>query len=251
MAHPYVSIVIPAYNEHESLARLLSEIDRSALRHGFGYEAIFVNDGSTDATESVLNRLHAQHPDRVRVIHFDRNYGKALALQAGFALAEHDIIVTMDADLQDDPNELPHFIRGIERGNDLISGWKRERKDSFIKNSTSKLYNLVTSVASGVYLRDHNCGFKAYRADVARSLPLHSQLHRFIPLLASALGYRRIAELAVNHRRRPYGSSKYGIARFIHGVTGLLEALALARSIARRQRVRYGMPQHALKQVLT
>lgn len=251
MNHHSVSIVIPAFNEHESLPRLLSEIDRSALRHGFSYEVIFVNDGSTDATEATLNRLHTQHPDRVRVIHFDRNYGKALALQAGFALAKYPTIITMDADLQDDPAELPHFIRGIEAGNDLISGWKRQRKDSFVKNTTSKLYNEVTSLVSGVYLRDHNCGFKAYRADVARSLPLHGQLHRFIPLLASALGYRRIAELAINHRKRPYGRSKYGISRFIYGVTGLLQALALGREIAKRRRTTLGMPTYALKQVLS
>lgn len=249
--HPSISIVIPVLNEHESLSRLLSEIDRSALRNGFAYEAIFVNDGSTDSTERILNRLHTQHPDRVRVIHFERNFGKALALQAGFALARYDIIVTMDADLQDDPAELPHFIRRIQAGSDLVSGWKRDRKDSFVKNSTSKLYNFVTSLASGVSLRDHNCGFKAYRAELARSLPLHSQLHRFIPLLASALGYQRIDELPVNHRKRPFGMSKYGMSRFLYGITGLVHALMLAREVSKRRRTPAGMPTYTLKQVLT
>ncbi len=218
-----VSIVIPAYNEAESLRTLHNEIIEAFLSLHNEYEIIFINDGSSDDTQSVLEDIVDQCKDKnIRAVELKRNSGKATALDIGFSMAKGDIIITMDADLQDDPKEIPRFIEKIDEGYDVISGWKNCRKDSFVKNKTSKIYNFFTSLFSGLWLHDHNCGFKAYRSEAVQNLELYGQLHRYIPVLVMANGYNKISEITVNHRKRSFGSTKYGIRRFLHGFLDLL-----------------------------
>ncbi len=226
-----VSIVIPVFNEEDNFPILYAQIKRIMDAGMRTYEIIFVNDGSTDGTESKITELYLRDREHIKAINFDKNYGKATALRAGFDLARGSILITMDGDGQDDPSEIPRFIKKIDDGYDLVSGWKYRRLDSLVKNQTSKIYNFVTSIASGIYLHDHNCGFKAYRRETAQSLPLYGSLHRFIPMLAKAHGYTSITEIKVHHRRRIHGASKYSMSRFIYGITGLVTALRISYHI--------------------
>lgn len=225
-----VSVVIPLFNEAESLQELMCEISLVFSKIQNSYEVIFVNDGSKDNSQEVLDVLASESPNcNVKAIELKRNFGKAIALNAGFSVAKGDIIITMDADLQDDPIEIPCFIEKINEGYDVVSGWKTDRKDSFIKNKTSKIYNFFTSFVSGVKLHDHNCGFKAYRSEAVKDLDLYGQLHRYIPVLVSASGYTRISEIGVHHRKRSFGTTKYGPKRFIHGLLDLLTVFFITK----------------------
>jgi len=214
-----VSVVVPVYNERESLEELAEEILSVARSEGLKLELIFVDDGSSDGSWETIAALAARHPE-VRGLRFRRNFGKAAALQAGFDAARGAQVVTLDADLQDDPAEIPRLLAKLDEGFDLVNGWKRERKDPWHKVWPSKVFNWATSAVCGVALHDHNCGLKAYRREAARALSLHGELHRFIPALLAAQGFA-IAELAVHHRPRKYGKSKYGARRFVRGLLDL------------------------------
>jgi len=215
-----VSIVVPAYNERPSLEQLYSEIAETAERHGLDVELIFVDDGSVDGSWDVIQAL-ADADRRVRGLRLRRNFGKSAALAAGFGAARGADIVTMDADLQDDPAEVPRLLEALDRGYDLASGWKRRRRDPWRKRLASGVFNAVVSRVTGVRLHDHNCGLKAYRAEVVREIKLSAGLHRFMPVLAHARGFK-VTELAVHHRPRQFGSSKYGAGRFVIGLLDLL-----------------------------
>ena len=225
----FISVVIPAYNEAESLPELLCQLEATIKSHGDAAEIIFINDGSTDATAEVLNALCVSSPLTVDVIHFRRNRGKAEALTAGFQKATGDIVITMDADLQDDPAEIPKLLGSLEKEKaDLISGWKYPRKDPVEKRFFSFFFNRVTAALTGVKLHDMNCGFKAYRADVVKTLHLYGDLHRYIPILAAAAGYA-VGEVKVRHHPRRFGKSKYGFKRIPKGFFDLLTVLFLTR----------------------
>jgi glycosyltransferase involved in cell wall biosynthesis len=222
-----ISVVIPVFNEERSVALLLDEL-RSALDPlGADWEAIFVDDGSTDGSFAALTRLHDQH-DNVRVVRLRRNFGKAAALANGFARARGDAVVTIDGDLQDDPAEIPKLLVKLDEGFDLVSGWKTLRRDPLARRLFSRLFNRVVGWMSGVRLHDMNCGLKAYRAEVVRGLPLYGELHRFVPVLAHQRGYR-ITEVPVNHRPRNYGRSRYGIERYLRGFFDLLTVSFIGR----------------------
>jgi glycosyltransferase involved in cell wall biosynthesis len=222
-----ISVVIPVFNEERSVALLFDEL-RSALDPlGQEWEAIFVDDGSTDGSFAALTRLHAAD-GQARVVRLRRNFGKAAALASGFAHARGDVVVTIDGDLQDDPAEIPRLLVKLEEGFDLVSGWKTRRQDPFARRLFSRIFNRVVSTMSGVRLHDMNCGLKAYRAEVVRSLPLYGELHRFVPVLAYQRGYR-ITELPVNHRPRNYGRSRYGFERYLRGFFDLLTVSFIGR----------------------
>lgn len=224
-----LSIVIPAYNEAESLPDLLSQLETTVKTNGYTAEIIFINDGSTDATAEVLNPLCVASPLSVEVIHFRSNLGKAEALTAGFEKSTGDIVITMDADLQDDPTEIPKFIETLETGNHgRVSGWKYPRKDPLEKRVFSFVFNRVTALLTGVKLHDMNCGFKAYRAEVVKELHLYGDLHRYIPILAAAAGFS-VGEVKVKHHPRRFGKSKYGFKRIPKGFFDLLTVLFLTR----------------------
>ena len=227
-----VTILIPAYNEASNLLLLHDEIKTVMRNVTDDYEVIVVNDGSSDKTQKAIENLHSRDPSHIVGIQLRSNFGKASALQIGFEQARGGIVITMDADMQDDPKEIPRFIAKIESGFDLVSGWKQNRKDSFIKNNSSKFFNFVTSLFSKVKLHDFNCGFKAYRSETAKSLDLHGQLHRYIPVIAANQGYR-VCEIPVHHRKRKYGKSKYGSIRFINGFLDLLTVIILTRYFKR------------------
>jgi len=215
-----ISIVIPAYNEVESIPRLYQEIEAVASASEWDIEVIFVDDGSTDGTWAAIEAL-AQRDPRVRAIRFRRNFGKAAALDAGFKEARGDRVVTLDADLQDNPADVPRMMGKLEEGYDLVVGWKRRRFDPWHKVIPSRIFNWMIGVVSGVRLHDHNCGLKCYRAAVVREIRVYGEMHRFITLLADARGFR-VTEMEVHHRRRSFGRSKYGAARFIKGFLDLL-----------------------------
>jgi len=223
----HISIVIPLYNEEESLAELHHQITSVMEEMGENYEVIFIDDGSTDHSAQVIEKLH-QQDERVKFIQFRRNYGKAAALAAGFAAATGEFVITMDADLQDDPQEIPKLIAKLEEGYDLVSGWKKERHDPFIKRNTSKIYNFFTSVFSGIRLHDFNCGLKAYRAEVVKTMHIYGELHRYLPVIAHRNGFR-VTEIPVRHHARKYGKSKFGTARFVRGAFDLLTITFLTR----------------------
>ena len=224
-----LSIVVPAYNEAESLPDLVGKIEATIKTHGYVAEIIFINDGSTEATAEVLDALAAESPLRVHVIHFRCNRGKAEALTAGFQRATGDIVITMDADLQDDPAEIPKLIETLEKGNyGLVSGWKYPRKDPLEKRAFSFVFNRVTAMFTGVKLHDMNCGFKAYRAEVVKDLCLYGDLHRYIPILVHAAGFS-VGEVKVKHHPRQFGKSKYGFKRIPKGFFDLLTVLFLTR----------------------
>jgi len=215
-----ISIVIPVLNEKESLTPLQSELEAVAQRANLDVEVIFVDDGSTDGSWATIAEL-AEHHGWVHGIRFRRNFGKAAALSAGFHAAHGDIILTMDADLQDDPAEVPHFLATLAGGLDVVSGWKGKRLDPWHKTWPSRFFNLMVSWLTGVRLHDHNSGMKCYRAEVFREVRLYGELHRFIPVLAAARGFK-VGEIVVNHRPRKFGRSKYGVRRFIKGFLDLL-----------------------------
>jgi glycosyltransferase involved in cell wall biosynthesis len=222
-----ISVVVPVHNEERSIALLHDEL-RSALEPlATPWEAIFVDDGSTDGTFAALTRLH-NDADNVRVVRLRRNFGKAAALVAGFDQARGETVVTIDGDLQDDPAEIPRLLAKLEEGFDLVSGWKQRRRDPLSRRVLSRIFNRVTSAFSGVHLHDMNCGLKAYRADVVHGLRLYGELHRFIPVLAHYRGFR-IAELPVNHRPREHGRSRYGVERYLRGFLDLLTVSFIGR----------------------
>lgn len=215
-----ISVVIPVFNEQDSLAVLHGELAQVAQTAGLQFEILFVDDGSTDGSWERIRTLSEQHAE-VHGIRFRRNFGKAAALSAGFAAAKGDIIMTLDADLQDDPAEIPKFLSKLNEGYDVVSGWKQTRLDPWHKTWPSWVFNGMVSWLTGVKLHDHNCGMKCYRAEIFREVRLYGELHRFIPVLAAARGFK-VAELAINHRPRTFGHSKYGMRRFVKGFLDLL-----------------------------
>jgi glycosyltransferase involved in cell wall biosynthesis len=214
-----VSVVVPIWNERESLTELHAEVTTAAERDDIPIEIIFVDDGSQDGSWDTIRTI-AGRDSRVRAIRFRRNFGKAAALSAGFRAARGQMVMTMDADLQDDPADLPRLLAALDTGYDLVSGWKRQRQDPWHRVLASHLFNTITSWSTGVSLHDHNCGLKAYRREVLREVALYGELHRFIPALAHARGFR-VGEIPVNHRARPFGRSKYGLSRSVKGLLDL------------------------------
>jgi len=220
-----ISYVVPAYNEEESLPELVALIDKVSKGENWEYEVIIVDDGSTDSTFKIVKEISGKNSS-VKGFQFRRNHGKAAALAKGFEVATGEYVVTLDADLQDDPNEFPEMIKMIkEDGYDVISGWKQKRKDPvFTKNIPSKLFNFITSKASGLKLHDYNSGIKAYRKEVVKEVELYGEMHRYIPVLAHWAGYK-VTEKPVVHHERKYGNSKYGLNRFINGFLDLLTVI--------------------------
>lgn len=226
--NPDISVVVPLYNEEESLPELLAWIDRVAAAHAFTYEAILVDDGSSDGSWAVVERLAAQYPT-LRGIRFSRNYGKSAALYCGFAAARGEVVITMDADLQDSPEEIPALRRMIlGEGYDLVSGWKKKRHDPIGKRWPSKFFNWTARAATGIRLHDFNCGLKAYRRKVVKSIEVYGEMHRFIPVLARQAGFRRIGEKVVDHHARKYGHSKFGLERMVKGYLDLISVLFMS-----------------------
>ena len=225
-----ISVIIPAYNECESLPELSAWIARVMQEHGYSYEVLFVDDGSTDGTWKVIQGL-ASGDSRIHGICFRRNYGKSAALYCGFARAQGEVVFTMDADLQDSPDEIPEMYRMVmEEGYDLVSGWKQQRKDNALtKNLPSKLYNATARRITGIKLHDMNCGLKAYRKEVVKSIEVYGEMHRYIPYLAKNAGYTNITEKPVHHEKRKYGKSKFGVERFINGFLDLQTLWFLTR----------------------
>lgn len=226
-----ISVVIPLYNEEGSLKELHQQLRSTLGRMNVRYELLFVDDGSTDRSFTVLRDL--KRSDRhIKIIRFRRNYGKSAALSVGFDKALGDIVITMDADLQDDPGEIPALKRRIEEGYDLVSGWKKVRRDPITKTVPSRFFNMVTRFMTGIKIHDFNCGLKAYRRDVVKAVKIYGELHRYIPVLAHWEGYK-IGELVVQHRPRRYGKTKFGIGRFWKGLLDLLTALFTTRYLRR------------------
>ena len=217
-----ISIVVPLYNEEESLGELVAWIDRVAKANSLAYEIIMVDDGSSDGSWSEVERLKALYP-AIRGISFMRNYGKSAALYCGFEMAEGEVVITMDADLQDSPDEIPELRRMIlEDGYDLVSGWKRKRYDPIGKRWPSKFFNLTARIMSGIKLHDFNCGLKAYRRKVVKSIEVYGEMHRYIPILVKHAGFKRIGEKVVEHHERKYGVSKFGLERMVKGYLDLI-----------------------------
>jgi len=213
-----LSFVIPVYNEQDSLKQLYSEIIENIKE--YKYEIIFIDDGSTDKSYNILQKL-ANDDKNVKLIKFRKNFGKSAGLNMGFDAAEGDIVFTMDADLQDDPKEIPQFIKKLDEGYDMVTGWKVKRRDPISKTWPSKLYNKVTSNTFKLKLHDYNCGYKAYKKEVIKELDIYGEMHRYIPALANSLGYK-VAEIPVHHRKREYGKTKYGSERYLRGFLDLL-----------------------------
>ncbi len=215
-----ISVVIPLYNEKDSLRPLYAELTESARRFGLDIEMLIIDDGSNDGSWPIIAEL-ARNDSKVHGIRLRRNFGKAAALSAGFSAAKGDLILTLDADLQDDPKEIPRFLEKLQSGLDVVSGWKRIRHDPWHKVLPSRVFNFLVSWLTGVRLHDHNCGMKCYRAEIFREIRLYGELHRFIPVLAAARGFR-VGEIEIAHRRRQFGQSKYGVRRFTRGFLDLL-----------------------------
>ena len=215
-----LSLVIPVFNEFDSLGELHRELSEVATAQGYELDIVFVDDGSTDGSWEEIERLAKQDP-RVSGLRFRRNFGKAAALSAGFAAARGDLVFTLDADLQDDPQEIPRFLAEMATGLDVVSGWKQIRHDPWHKVGPSRIFNWLVGYLTGVKLHDHNCGFKCYRREIFNEVELYGELHRFVPVLAAARGYK-VGEIAVNHRSRKFGYSKYGFRRFVKGFLDLL-----------------------------
>ncbi len=225
--NPVLTLVIPLYNEEEALPHLKEALDKVLEREKIPTQILFVNDGSRDGSADIIDKM-AREDERVEVHHFKRNRGKSDALDTGFRLARGKYIITMDADLQDDPEEIPRLIAKIEEGYDMISGWKEKRHDPLDKTFPSKVFNFMARVTSGVKLHDFNCGLKIYRREVVGSIRVYGELHRFIPILAHAQGWR-VGELSVTHHPRKWGVTKYGFTRFIKGLFDLLSVTFLTR----------------------
>ena len=222
-----ISIVVPLFNEEESLVELHERLSKAVCSLEKPIEFLFIDDGSTDNSMQVLSELHNKDP-QVRVVQFRRNYGKSAALALGFKEARGEFIVTLDADLQDEPYEIPNLVKKLEEGFDLVSGWKKIRKDPFIKKSTSKLFNFVTRKMTGLGIHDMNCGLKAYRREVTDTVNVYGQLHRFLPVLAQWQGFK-VGEVVVKHNPRKYGRTKFGASRFIAGFFDLVTVLFITR----------------------
>ncbi len=225
-----ISVIIPLYNEAESLPELAAWIERVMNENKFTYEVIFINDGSTDSSWNVIESLNGKNPC-MHGIKFRRNYGKSPALYCGFERAQGDVVITMDADLQDSPDEIPVLYRMIkEEGYDLVSGYKQKRYDPLSKTIPTKLFNATARLVSGIKnLHDFNCGLKAYRNEVVKSIEVYGDMHRYIPYLAKNAGYSNIGELVVHHQARKYGNSKFGISRFFHGYLDLMSLWFLSK----------------------
>ncbi len=224
-----LSVVVPLFNEEESLPELHEWITRVVAKAGYSYEILFVNDGSTDGSLDVLSRLAAVDPN-VKVVSFQKNYGKSAALQVGFERCNGRVVITMDADLQDSPDEIPGLFAMIEgQGYDLVSGWKKNRYDPISKTVPSKLFNRVTQAVSGIKLHDFNCGLKAYRSKVVKSIVVYGEMHRYIPLIAKWNGFSKIGEKVVEHRARKYGVTKFGLERFVFGFLDLMSIVFVSK----------------------
>lgn len=219
-----ITVVVPLYNEEESLPELFAWIERVMNANHFSFEIIFVNDGSTDHSWKVIEELKDKAPEHVRGIKFRRNYGKSPALYYGFEAAQGDVVITMDADLQDSPDEIPELYRMIkEEGYDLVSGWKQKRYDPLSKTIPTKLFNATARKVSGIKnLHDFNCGLKAYRSDVIKNIEVYGEMHRYIPYLAKNAGFNKIGEKVVHHQARKYGKTKFGLNRFVNGYLDLI-----------------------------
>jgi glycosyltransferase involved in cell wall biosynthesis len=222
-----ISVVVPVHDEEQSVKPLSEELRAALAPLDRQWEAVFVDDGSTDGSFAALTRLHADS-DNVKVVRLRRNFGKAAALAAGFRHAAGDVVVTIDADLQDDPAEIPRLLAKLDEGFDLVSGWKTQRRDPLSRRIPSRIFNAVVGRVSGLRLHDLNCGLKAYRADVVRNLRIYGELHRFLPVLAHDRGYR-VAELPVNHRPRRHGQSRYGVERYLRGFLDFLTVWFMGR----------------------
>ena len=230
---PSVSFVIPVYNEQASVSLLHAKITKTVIEANISnYQICFVDDGSTDQSWYEIDALCQQTPAHTRGLRFRRNFGKADALQAGFDHVNTDVVFTMDADLQDDPAEIPAFLEKLSEGYDLVSGWKKVRHDPISKTLPSKIFNALARATSGVHLHDFNCGFKAYRREVTQDIKLFGELHRFVPILAHAEGYR-IGEIPVRHHPREHGVSKYGGKRFLKGLLDLMTVVVTSRYLRR------------------
>jgi glycosyltransferase involved in cell wall biosynthesis len=224
-----ISVVIPLLNESESLPELVRWIHQVMEEHSFSYEIVFIDDGSTDNSWQVIQELQAKY-QTIKGIKFQRNYGKSAGLNEGFLAAQGDVVFTMDADLQDSPDEIPEMYRMVvEDGFDLVSGWKKKRFDPLSKTIPTKLYNAVTRKMSGIYLHDFNCGLKAYRKNVIKSIEVIGEMHRYIPVIAKWAGYNRIGEKVVQHQERKYGITKFGMGRFINGPLDLVSIMFVSR----------------------
>ncbi|MFA6872828.1 MAG: glycosyltransferase family 2 protein [Bacteroidaceae bacterium] len=219
-----ISVIVPLYNEEESLPELFAWISRVMQANAYSFEVIFVNDGSTDRSWDVIERLSSENPNLVKGIKFRRNYGKSPALFCGFQKAEGEVVITMDADLQDSPDEIPGFYKMItEEGYDLVSGWKQKRYDPLSKTLPTKLFNATARKVSGIKnLHDFNCGLKAYRKAVIKNIEVYGEMHRYIPYLAKNAGFTKIGEKIVQHQARKYGTTKFGLDRFVNGYLDLL-----------------------------
>lgn len=216
-----ISVIVPLYNEAESLPELTAWIERVMKDNNFTYEILFINDGSTDESWDVIKELQSKN-DCVKGVCFRRNYGKSPALNTGFQRAQGDVVITMDADLQDSPDEIPELYRMItQEGYDLVSGWKKKRYDPLSKTIPTKLFNATARAVSGIYLHDFNCGLKAYRKKVVKHIEVYGDMHRYIPFLAKAAGFKKIGEKVVQHQARKYGVTKFGLNRFVNGYLDL------------------------------
>ena len=224
-----ISIVIPVYNEEESLPELKKWISRVMSDHGFSYEVLFIDDGSSDASWEVITQI-SDDDENYKGVQFTRNYGKSAALQTGFEHVKGDVVITMDADLQDSPDEVPALYKMVmDEGYDLVSGWKKKRHDPLNKTIPSKFFNYVTSKVSGIKLHDFNCGLKAYKKVVVKSINVYGEMHRYIPLIAKWSGFKKIGEKPVEHRARQFGVTKYGWERFVTGFLDLLSVTFVTR----------------------
>ncbi|RZL47401.1 MAG: glycosyltransferase [Pedobacter sp.] len=217
-----ISVVVPLYNEDESLPELVSWIDKVMVENNFSYEIVLVDDGSTDKSWAVITQLKETF-QTIKAVKFRRNYGKSAALNVAFEVTQGDVVITMDADLQDSPDEIPELYRRIkEDGFDIVSGWKKKRYDPITKTIPTKFFNAATRKMSGIQLNDFNCGLKAYRGDVVKTIEVYGEMHRYIPVIAKWAGFSKIGEQVVEHRARKYGTTKFGMSRFINGFLDLL-----------------------------
>lgn len=235
-----ISLVIPAFNEDESIPELASWIDKVMMANNFSYEIIFIDDGSTDRTWSEIQQLSASNKS-VKGIKFQRNYGKSAALNVGFGATKGDVVITMDADLQDSPDEIPDLYRMVvDEDYDLVSGWKKKRFDPITKTIPTKFYNAVTRRVSGIKLNDFNCGLKAYKSKVIKSIEVYGEMHRYIPVIAKWAGFSKIGEKVVQHQSRKYGVTKFGLNRFINGPLDLL-SIAFVSKFGKKPMHIFGM----------
>ena len=224
-----ISVIIPLYNEDESLPELISWIERVMNENKFSFETILVDDGSTDTSWAVIEQLSKTH-SFIRGIKFRRNYGKSAAMNCGFQIAQGDVVITMDADLQDSPDEIPEFYKMVKiDGLDVVSGWKKKRFDPISKTIPTKIYNSVLRAMSGIKLHDFNCGLKAYKNDVIKCIEVYGEMHRYIPYIAKKAGFRKIGEKIVSHQKRKYGVTKFGLERFINGPLDMLSIMFISR----------------------